>query len=118
MSEYKQSKQHYLNYCRHFPEGGILNDRCLAGVSLRVIRSDGHLPCIVSNGICDTCPKFERRSEEEAHQYAMQSSESLIRWMSRLEANQCPHCGKGIDKRVTVRHSIYLEPCGHRIGST
>jgi hypothetical protein len=111
----EQSKAHFLNYCKHFPAGGVSNPTCDAGVNFKDVREGGKLPCLISHSCCDRCSKFETRSEADAEEYAQQSEARLQEFFDRLASNKCPHCGVEVEEKIQIGPCVYAKPCNHRM---
>lgn len=42
-------------------------------------------------------------------------TEMFNTFFGRLKNNQCPHCGKTIEKQNKILSCVYLKPCGCRL---
>lgn len=113
---YESSKKFFLNYCQHFPVGGVRNSICNLGIEFKSVRSQSKLPCLVSDNCSERCSSFQPRTEADAEAYAERSESMLQLVMERLNSNQCPHCGTEVQERVQVDRCVYAKPCNHRIG--
>ncbi len=105
--------------CIHFT--GLQHKACEAGVdysSMRDVSAPGiaHWPCLPGKRACATvCPKRKLHTEASARAFVARMDDAIESAFGRIDAGQCPECGKPIEPSETVGHCKY-GACGHRIG--
>jgi hypothetical protein len=119
LNELKRKQR--ASYCAHF--NGLINDRCRASVVYLEVedRTGGviRMPCWpedVNRGACSTsCASFRLPTPEEIEAEERRTEELINAHLAKLEAGECPRCGKPTEPRRQVGRCIY-GACGCRLG--
>lgn len=113
---------YYATQCRHFT--GIHQDICKAGIRYDSVRDHqpgyrmARWPCLTldKSPAATICEKRDYWTAEESRAMVASDDAAVAKFIADLDAGNCPHCGRPVEKQEQVGSCVYASPCGHRLG--
>lgn len=109
--------------CRHFT--GTAEETCAKGVNYMSVRDTSgegmaRFPCLGAGNWrpCNTtCESFELYTKEELDEQDREVAAILLSLMDfeKRVTEDCPHCGKHVDRLDQVGRCVYARPCNCRV---
>jgi hypothetical protein len=111
----KSLEEQFGNWCRYFD--GMLEEHCRAGVTYEAVREPdtGRLPCLLRHGCSERCTSASFPTEAEVAAKVEEANAAIVAYLTALEQDRCPLCGRAIASKKQEGRCVYAVPCGHRL---